>query len=226
MGADHRVFKYLQLPEGYEPSYIQWIPPLKKESLRDYAYRLTQQIETTQPFVIAGVSLGGMLAVEIAKRITPVSTILISSVPVSTHLPKYYRLAGALGLGKLIPATLLKSAAILKHSLMMYPAEKRRLMRQVIWSSDDRFIRWALNAVLEWDNKDIPSPLFHIHGTRDETLPGAMTTPTHIVQKGGHMLLVSRPETVNQFLRDVLPPIQTARDPMHHSLQAPPYHPL
>lgn len=208
IGADHRFFTHVRLPEGYEPSYIHWIPPLPKEELSHYALRLSDQIDSSQPFVLAGLSLGGIMAVDIAQKIPPVCTILISSVPSAAHLPKLYRLAGKLRLGRLIPATLLKLAALIKHSLFMRPAENRRLMRQVIRSGDHRFIRWALNAVLDWDNRNIPSPLYHIHGTRDEVFPIRLTTPTHVVRKAGHMFVVSHPETVNQFLREVLPPLQ------------------
>jgi pimeloyl-ACP methyl ester carboxylesterase len=90
---------------------------------------------------------------------------------------------------------------------MMRQAENRRLMRRVIRAGDDRFIRWALNAVLNWDNRTIPQRLYHIHGTRDEVFPISLTTPTHIVRKGGHMFVLSRPESVNQFLREILPPL-------------------
>jgi pimeloyl-ACP methyl ester carboxylesterase len=208
IGADYRLFLHLHLPEGYEPAYIHWIPPIKKERLSDYAYRLTQQIDTTEPFILAGLSLGGIMAVEIAKRIPAVCTILISSVPISADLPKLYRVAGALQLGRLIPASLLKLAAIIKHSIWMRTAAGRRLMRQVISAGDDRFIRWALNAVLKWKNTIIPQPLYHIHGSRDEVFPISLTTPTHIFPKGGHMFLITHPEAVDKFLREVLTPIQ------------------
>ncbi|HVS97817.1 MAG TPA: alpha/beta hydrolase [Puia sp.] len=208
MGADHRVFTYVRLPEGYEPFYIQWIDPLRRESLGDYAARLLQQIDTTQPFVLAGVSMGGMLCVEIAKLVRPVCTVLISSVPVSAHLPKMYRLAGKLGLDRLVPAALLKFAAIVKHSLLMYPHRDRRLMRQIIRDTDDRFLYWSLRTILEWKNEWVPQPLYHIHGKRDEVLPCRLTTPTHVVKKGGHMIVVSRPETVNAFLGEVLPTLR------------------
>jgi pimeloyl-ACP methyl ester carboxylesterase len=208
IGADYRLFLHLRLPEGYEPAYIHWIPPIKKERLSDYAYRLTQQIDTTEPFVLAGLSLGGIMAVEIAKRIPTVSTILISSVPVSGDLPRLYRIAGALQLGRLIPASLLKLAAIIKHSIWMRSAAGRRLMRQVIRAGDDRFIRWAMSAVLKWRNTIIPQPLYHIHGGRDEVFPIRLTTPTHIYPKGDHMFLISHPEAVNNFLHEILTPIQ------------------
>ncbi len=207
IGADYRLFLHLRLPEGYEPAYIHWIPPIKKEQLSDYAYRLIQQVDTTEPFVLAGLSLGGIMAVEMAKRIPPVCTVLISSVPVSDNLPTLYRIAGALQLSRLIPASLMKLAAIIKHSIWMRTAAGRRLMRQVISASDDRFIRWALSAVLDWKNMTIPQPLYHIHGSRDEIFPIRLTTPTHIFPKGGHMFLITHPEAVNNFLLEVLPPI-------------------
>jgi pimeloyl-ACP methyl ester carboxylesterase len=207
IGADHRVFSHIRLPEGYEASYIHWIPPGSNETIRTYALRLADQIDSSRPFILIGLSLGGIMSVEIAQQIPPVCTILISSVPSASHLPKLYRLSGKLRLGRLVPATLLKLAALIKHSLMMRPAGNRRLMRQVIRAGDDRFIRWALSAVLDWDNRVIPQPLYHIHGTRDEVFPIGLTTPTHVVRKGGHMFVVSRPETVNRFLREILPPL-------------------
>ncbi len=204
IGADFRLFTHVRLPRGFEPAYIHWIPPLKKEQLSDYAFRLTQQIDTTEPFVVAGLSLGGIMAVEIAKRVPPVCTILISSVPISDQLPKLYRYAGALHLGKLIPASLLKFAAIIKHSIWMSTPAGRRLMRQVIRAGDNRFIRWALSAVLEWRNTTVPQPLFHIHGSRDEVFPMRLTKPTAIVPKAGHMFLITHPDAVNQFFHQVL----------------------
>ncbi len=208
IGADYRLFLHLRLPEGYEPAYIHWIPPIKKERLSDYAYRLVQQIDTTEPFILAGLSLGGIMAVEIAKRVPPVCTILISSVPISDDLPKLYRVAGALQLHRLIPASLLKLATMVKHSLWMRNAAGRRLMRQVIRAGDNRFIRWALVAVLKWKNETIPQPYYHIHGSRDEIFPIRLTSPTHIVPKGGHMFLISQPEAVNNLLHEILLPIQ------------------
>jgi len=207
IGADYRIFKHIRLPEGYEACYIHWIPPHKNEPLADYAFRLTQQMDTNEPFVLAGVSLGGIMATEIAKRIAPVCTILISSIPLSAQLPKFYKWTGRLHLENIIPVTFLKLGAVITHSLTIRPAANRRLMRQIDWAGDPVFIRWALRAVLEWHNETLPQPLFHLHGTRDLVFPIRFTTPTHILPKGGHFFLITRPEAVNRFLREVLPPI-------------------
>ena len=45
LAADKRIFKNLRLPEGFEPVYLDWISPLKDESLRDYALRLAKKID-------------------------------------------------------------------------------------------------------------------------------------------------------------------------------------
>jgi pimeloyl-ACP methyl ester carboxylesterase len=207
IGADYRIFKHIRLPQGYEPRYIHWITPHKKENLGDYAFRLTQQMDLSEPFMVAGVSLGGIMAVEIAKRIPPVSTILISSIPLSSELPRIYRWTGPLHLDRIIPVKLLKLGAVIAHTLTIRQAANRRLMRQIDWSGNEVFTRWALHAVLDWRNNILPQPLFHLHGTYDVVFPIRFTRPTHIVPGVGHFFLLTRPEAVNQFLGEVLPAI-------------------
>lgn len=213
IGADDRMFTHIRPPEGYQAAHIHWIPPQKNEALGDYAARLIAQIDTSEPFVLIGLSLGGIMAVEIAKRIPPLCTIIISSIPLSTHLPPYFRVAGQLGLGRIAPATLLKAATSVKHFLTMKTPSNRRLIQSVIWSGDDKFIHWALNAVLEWNNTEIPSPLYHVHGARDEVFPIGFTQPTHIIPKAGHMFLLSQPEEVNNLLPLLLPAVSPQNSP-------------
>ena len=215
IGADDRMFTHIRPPEGYQAAHIHWIPPQKNEALGDYAARLIAQIDTSEPFVLIGLSLGGIMAVEIAKRIPSQCTIIISSIPLSAHLPPYFRAAGQLGLGRIAPATLLKAATSLKHFLTMKSPANRRLIQSVIWSGDDEFIHWALNAVLEWNNTEIPSPLYHVHGTRDEVFPIGFTQPTHVISKAGHMFLLSRPEEVNNLLHLLLPTASPQNSPQN-----------
>ena len=67
IGADYRLFTHIRLPEGFETCYVHWIPPEKDETLPVYARRLAEQIDTSEPFVLIGFSLGGIMAVEIAS---------------------------------------------------------------------------------------------------------------------------------------------------------------
>jgi surfactin synthase thioesterase subunit len=119
IGADYRLFTHIRLPEGFETCYIHWIPPGKDESLPTYARRLAEQIDTSEPFVLIGFSLGGIMAVEIAKVYPPICTIIISSVPVSANLPPFYVLADRLRLSKLASPRLMKLLASAYHLFTM-----------------------------------------------------------------------------------------------------------
>ena len=115
MAADSRIFCHIRLPQGYEAVHLEWIKPEKNESLASYALRLAQRIDTSEPFVLIGLSFGGMLASEIAKRYKPAMTVLISSIPISSHLPGYFKVAAKLRLHKVVPVSLLKTAASMKR---------------------------------------------------------------------------------------------------------------
>lgn len=204
LGADHRVFKYLQLPAGVEAIYLHWIQPEAGESLPSYARRLAAKIDTSEPFALVGLSFGGMLASEIAKSCQPVQTILIASIPVSADLPRYYRAAGRLQLHRLVPIGFVKLMARSKRLLTRESGDDKKLLWQIIDDSDPHFIRWALGAILQWENEKPPVPLLHIHGTRDEVLPARYTHPTHIIEKGGHLVVMTRPAVINKILQEAL----------------------
>lgn len=204
MAADERVFKYVRLPQGYEIVHLTWIDPQPGESLPSYALRMALRIDTTQPFVLVGLSFGGMLVTEIAKRYPPVRTILISSIPLSAQLPGYFRVAAALRLHKVVPIGLVKTSARLKRFITRERSEDKKLLWDIIKSSDPAFIRWSMAAVLDWKNEELPQTVVQIHGTRDEVLPARYTKPTHMIPKAGHLMVITCPETVNQLLHQAL----------------------
>ncbi len=204
LAADSRVFTHIKLPPGFEAVHLQWISPQKKETLSSYSARLGEKIDTSAPFALLGLSMGGMIATEIAKRYHPAATILFSSVPLSSHLPKRFRLAKKLRLYKLVPVSLLKSASMIKRAFALEAPGDKTILRQVVKDSDPAFIRWAIEAILKWDNEELPHPLYHIHGTKDEILPFKNTKPTHIVEKGKHLMVMTRAGELNEFLMEVL----------------------
>lgn len=204
LAADKRVFTHIQLPAHYEPVYLDWITPVKNETLPAYAERLAEKINPHERFSIIGLSFGGMVAVEIARFYKPVQTILISSIPSFKHLPKYFRIASAIKLHKIIPISFLQYAAFLKRLFTNETLEDKKMLRLMIKESDPYFIRWAMDAVLTWRNSDFPENLLHLHGTNDEILPNRFTNPTHLIDKGSHMMVMSRADEVNNILHTIL----------------------
>jgi pimeloyl-ACP methyl ester carboxylesterase len=204
LAADSRVFKYIQLPAHCEPVFLEWIKPIKNESLQDYSLRLAERIDANEKFAIIGLSMGGMMASEIACRLNPVITILISSVPSSKHLPFYFKVLGALKLDKAVPISLVKSAAVVKRFFTAETDDDKKMIRQIIKDSDNYFIRWAMEAILKWQHETVPSSYIHIHGTRDAVLPMRFTKPTHIINKAGHLMIMTNAQEINDILEETL----------------------
>lgn len=206
MGADTGVFHKIRLPPQIEPVYLDWIPPRRRESLKDYAYRLGSAIDTTTHFIIIGLSMGGMLAVEMAKCYQPQQLILISSIPYSRELPPHFRIGGWLGLHWLAPISLIKQAAIWKRLFTRESPADKVYLRKAIRESDPHFIRWAMDAVLRWRNQEIMSGYFHIHGSLDEILPLRYTHPTHVIRGGRHLMVLSHSDAINDILGKICRP--------------------
>ena len=54
LGFDHRIFQHLVLPE-YSCHYLDWIEPVKSESIKSYANRLSTPINSvSQKVVLVG----------------------------------------------------------------------------------------------------------------------------------------------------------------------------
>ncbi|PTS94114.1 alpha/beta hydrolase [Pedobacter sp. HMWF019] len=190
LGADRRAFRRLVFPVDVELIHLDWITPLPKESLQNYAARLSEGIDPSVPFYLIGLSFGGMLATEIAKKLKPIHTFLISSVPVYTQLPWYYRTAGFLRLERMVPLGLMKqSNSIGLKFLGGKTSEELSLLKQLIEDSDPYFMKWALTCILNWRNKEIPTDLTHIHGTNDNILPAKYTKPDFLIKGGGHFMV-------------------------------------
>ncbi|MDB5201021.1 MAG: hypothetical protein JWQ27_430 [Ferruginibacter sp.] len=204
LAADSRVFQHIHLPEGFEIIHLDWIAPVKNETLESYAARLAERIDLTEPFVLVGLSMGGMLVSEIAKIHPPLLSILVSSVPTADQLPPHFKMARILRLHRFVPTAFFKSASIAKRLFSVDKKEDKLVLKQVIRDSDPVFIKWAIDAILNWRNNTAPEHLWHIHGTKDEVLPMRYTRPTHVVEKGKHLMIMSRADELNDFLGEAL----------------------
>ena len=200
LGADKRVFKHISLPDRFDTIYLDWISPLPNESLQEYARRLSKKIDINTPFALVGLSMGGMIAAEISKLLKPKFTVLISSVPVASQLPPYFKWMPSLNLSRLMPLRLMKSAFIMKRLFAAETADDKATLIQMVRSIDMKFIQWAMYAIPKWKNEELPSPYIHIHGSRDKVLPMRYTKPTHVIQKGGHLIIMNRAKEINRIL--------------------------
>lgn len=202
LGADERVFQFLKLPEGVEPVCLKWIKPEPHESLESYAARLAEKIDDKEPYVLIGLSLGGMLAIEISKKKKPEATILISSAATCTEIPKFYRMAGSVGLHKIIPTGIFKTGSFLKRYFISESPECKRVVRELIKDVDPEFVRWGMDAIIHWNNTQVPERVYRIHGNKDEILP-LHFKPTYEIPEGRHMMVLDKAGEISTCLAKI-----------------------
>lgn len=202
LGANYSAFKYLTFSENVTPVFIDWLLPDAKESLRNYAKRIAGKINTTEPFILVGLSFGGMLATEVLEFVQPQKTILISSAARRQELPFYYKLAGKLRINKLFPAAVIKKGNALINWVMGVSAIKDKdLVQEILAASNPEFSRWAINEIVNWKRTVAPSNIIRIHGNKDKVLPIIKFTPQHLIDKGGHFMIANRAAEISHILQ-------------------------
>jgi pimeloyl-ACP methyl ester carboxylesterase len=204
LAADERVFRHLRFPDRYERQFLNWIDPLENESLESYAMRMAVQIDTSEKFILVGVSFGGMLATEISRLFPAEKTILIASVPHPGHLPRYFRWMQKARLPKIVPIGLIKKSVMINRLFTAETSEDKEIIREMVRAADARFIRWALTAALEWRGAGDNVDCVHIHGSKDIVFPIRFTKPSHTITKGGHLMVMDRAKDINEILSALL----------------------
>ena len=203
LGADGTVFQYLDF-EGVEVEYMEWLPPLPKETLPAYAKRMTQKITTPYP-ILVGLSFGGMVAMEIAKQIPVKKVILISSAKERKELPWFYRFSAKLKLQKILPYTLIKRTNGFTYWLFGATlAHEKALLKEIFRNTPTIFLKWAINAILTWKNTEISTHILHIHGDKDRILPYKNIKDTFCIAGGGHSMIVNKAHEITPLINKFL----------------------
>ncbi len=204
-GADARLFHRLDL-SAYDTVNIRLPVPTRNESLPAYAARIAAiQIDTTAPFAILGVSLGGMVATELADQINPEQVIIIASAKTCHELPPGYRLARYIPVYRVVGGRTMRWFTKLGQPFMEPMADaQRELFIEMIYAKDPKFLQRAVGMMVRWERDHAPAGITHVHGTLDRTLPYRHVAPAVTVYDEGHMLTYSCPELVEEVLAGVL----------------------
>ena len=198
LGADKRVYEFLDL-SAYKVHHIDWIPPQPNESIEQYAGRLSEKIGGNAPILI-GVSFGGMIAIEIAKKRAIEKIILISSAKSRKDIPQGFNFTRRLRLHRFIPARVLRNPnRIVFWFFGVEEKWEKDLLRAIMRDTDIAFFRWAIDRIVNWTNENVPDNAIHIHGTKDRLIP--FTTADYKIEGGGHMMIVNRAQEIDQIIK-------------------------
>jgi pimeloyl-ACP methyl ester carboxylesterase len=202
MTPNDGVFRRL-VPLLPTATVINWFPPHANETLTGYAGRIAAAIPA-RPCIVAGVSFGGIVALEISRRIHPRACILISSIRHPRQLPPWLRFWRMFA-GSHCPQWL-KAIGGLSETFprAIRTASTARLTK--LAGNSGAWHRWATSAVLDWqpDTATSDTPVIQIHGSADRTFPIRYTTPDVVVANGGHVLPLTHADEVAAAMRNVM----------------------
>jgi pimeloyl-ACP methyl ester carboxylesterase len=204
-GSDFRIFQNLQFATPYEVKYITYPVPQKGTIMKQYAILLLSQIDTTKPFIIVGVSLGGMLCAEISDICSPEKTIIISSAAACSELPSRYTFMRYLPIYKLIPAGLLKAGAFIAQPIVEPDRRHgRSTFISMLRAKNPQFIKRSTEMIINWDRTKNNTSIVHIHGTYDHTLPIRKVHPDYIIKKGSHVMTYTRAGEISTLVNELI----------------------
>jgi pimeloyl-ACP methyl ester carboxylesterase len=201
LGADGRAFQKLSIP-GVSFKYVPWPYFDKHDEMACNAQKVAALIPQGPDDHILGLSLGGMLASEIAITRPDQKVIIVSSARTPDELPELHGALEFIGRHKLIlPKLGFLVAGKMSEILGAQTKEEADVIKAMMMDVDGHFIRCAAKAILEWQQRT-PSPasIIHIHGTSDRVIPPQRVHPTHWVKGGQHMMIYSRAQEVSGLI--------------------------
>ena len=204
MGANPRIFEFINLPEHFEVKFLSWIPPKKNESLDHYAKKMCERVIHKTPILI-GVSFGGVLVQEMAKYIDCKKIIIISSVKSNEELPKHMKLAQLTNAHRLLPTQWIKN--IETFTLFVFgKGIQRRLenYQRYLSERDPEYLNWAIDRLVKW-NRSIPHQnIIHIHGAQDSVFPVKNIKDPFIKIVGDHAIILTKSDWFNKNLPKII----------------------
>ena len=199
MCANSMIFERIELGSNFKSHYLDWIPPLKNESLRNYVIRLSKNIKHENSILI-GVSFGGVIVQELSKILKIKKIIIISSVKSNKELSNSMKFAKKTKSYKLLPVTWLNDFESLL-AFVLGPKIKRKvnLYRKYLSVRDENYLKWAIEAMINWKQEDPLDDVIHIHGTLDLVFP-VMNIKNYIpLKKGDHNMILKRADWLNDY---------------------------
>jgi len=184
---------------------LSWPEITSQDTLQSYAKKFLDQIDTSHPFYLLGVSFGGMLCSEISLLIKPEKTILISSCKCSKELAPMLKLFRQLPLYSLMNDKMLKRMT--KNSRWILGFEKKFMPEflSMVNSMKPGYIKNSIHCIVNWKQHNCHRPdIIHIHGEADRLLTFGSVKANFTIKGGNHAMIINRSHEINHLLNQII----------------------
>ncbi|WP_117172362.1 alpha/beta hydrolase family protein [Mariniflexile rhizosphaerae] len=205
MAASPKIFEYIKLPENqFEMHCLEWVLPLKNESISAYALRMTRHI-AHENIVLVGVSFGGVLVQEMSKHLTVRKLIIVSSVKSMHELPKKMVLAKTTMAYKLLPVQLVSNIELFaKYAFGNNITKRLELYKKYLSVNDSNYLSWAIKEMVCWNQETCLADIVHIHGDHDTVFPIKNISNCITIKGGTHIMIINKHRWFNQNLPRII----------------------
>jgi pimeloyl-ACP methyl ester carboxylesterase len=205
MGTDELLFSRLSL--NADVKVIRWEFIDKNESMEGYAKKLSQQIDKSKPFYLLGVSLGGMLALEISAILNPLKTILVSGAKNRNELPFRVKLMRLLPFHKAFSNEAMVRIAVAGRRKFGVSKGDGELFHRMMQGCPPHYFSRAAELIVKWNRiESPPGSLIHIHCMEDRIIPFRNIKDAIPIEKGGHFMIMNYPDDLSRLINSHLCP--------------------
>ena len=205
LAANPTIFEYITLPEDkFKIYWLDWLIPKKREPLDHYAARIAKMVKHENP-VLIGVSFGGVIVQEMARIMSVRRLIIISSIKSKEELPRRMRFARCTKAFKVLPTSLVRHVNVLDYIVVGDFAKKRvEMYKKYLSITDTRYLDWAIEKMVCWDQFPPMPEVVHIHGDKDIIFPYKYINGCITVPGGTHVMIVNRFRWFNENLEEII----------------------
>ncbi len=214
LAADERM--YAQLKDLPVPLITpRLLIPQRQETMPAYALRHVQWLNISANDVVGGCSFGSMVASEICRQRSTRGLILLSgALSSSTLAPSAQKLKVVNNfIPYAIARQIIMSSKFLRAVFGASDADKFELARQMIADTPRELLlrgsRLATGYIGDMARAPLKCSVFALHGGQDRVLSAPDVEDCNIIADAGHGMVISHPEQVEAFLRQVLVQLAT-----------------
>lgn len=199
LGTDRNLYKNIKVP-NYELKILDWPPPGKKLTMKDYSLKFLPQIDQTRPIYLLGVSFGGMLCAELAEHLNPAKTILISSCRNRCQFPFLLKILRYVPVHKILPDKIIRLLAKANRKFLGFEKSSEQLFNKMIDGMPKEYFSLCTPYIIEWERRINSVSIIQIHGTWDKLLPFKKIKSGYSVNKGSHSMVLNKATEINIIL--------------------------
>ncbi len=202
LGTTAELFSFLKL-NNYKLVVLHWPETLPGMDLKDYAQLFIKQINTTEPFILMGVSFGGMICSELSHLLPTQKTILISSCKNKNEFPFLLKLLKFFPIYKLISEKKLRQMAVHSEWILGFKKDYEDEFELMIKQMKENYFKHSIDMIINWEQASLPKNYIHIHGKKDRLLLYKNVAVDKTIAEGTHAMVVYQAEEISTMINEL-----------------------